>query len=943
MAAKYEDVDFLIVTALKEETQAITELLEEKRPLAHDLLGKVSREGSADKYVVALTGIGGMGTNAAQAEAREALGRLNPNRVILTGIAAGFPEAGVDPGDILVPYAIVDYELAKLKEPSAGRLKKLLKFFRGKVKFEHRGLAICLSYGLWHAANTLGRDETSAWVDAIRVPRPDGIDHKPAVHSEGNSVLGSGEKVVATKFAETRKWLLKEFPRQAIGLEMESLGVQRACHVTDTPFLVVKASQDPGTKEKDTPDDKDIWRAYAAQAAAAFSIALIRRFELEYDALVIEHMNKVREIAQHFEQSAPKPAFTYKVSRAESYTQFKERIYFLRSQVPNVLIPNDGTPTIALHGGAGTGKTRIIKSLMGPLIDAGLCPVFVDLKEYSVEGKHGQDAEDPETLVQDILLAGSVPRRTPRELERLAGERGLVALIDGLNEVSNEARTMIIEYFSGLHRKGTCYLLVTDRFGPAVSLETFSHAAVDRLDPRTVEKIFDNNFGAGSFQKLSKRLRRIYRRPFFLSLALTSKRKFTRNSIWTGIFEEFFRNHLRMTGQELNLVAQSTLHAFNNDASFDLSRFKEMVNGAIYDLLVDAEVLGREDSGFEHHLWRDYFVSRYLAQNADDWKDPIFDVVTTFASSLECLSLTVEQLRDRAIKDTFLKLLFDWNYFAAAGCISDFQEDDPQPRQLSPSIRSAILAAIAEKRFDAIQRTRKRADELIRDHRYDFAIPFSKAETREALAQHVKNLNGTENWFKCWRALFTKASGEKVIKQEIDLIASDDSLIGWTAANLARRSIVNEKGMQRFRDIYGQACKSEESKSIRWRVVHILGAFPSSDNVELLLKALQGDPYHWVQYGAARALVEIASQSDKDIREQVLGSLGEFIRTYDQPKLWIRRQIFREIIEAVFIRSPKPGWKEAVLLILTTVVQREVEQSYQDLLNERLSAFKSYD
>ncbi len=953
MLASYEEVDFLIVTTLSAETDAVRELLEEEKPLTHYIVGKISREGSNDRYVVALTEIGEMGTNAAQAAVGEALNRLNPKRVILTGIAAGFPEAGVNLGDILIPNAIVPYELTKIKEPSAGRWKtcwrwlfNLLRFQsqQKKVEYEHRAFPAPVSYQLWHAAKTLGSNGTCPWAQEIKEPRPDGTNKKPVAHTNSLSVLGSGDKIVASKFAEVRKWLLEEFPHKAIGLEMESYGVQKACQVREIPFLVVKASQDPATQEKDVLGKKDLWRVYAAEAAAAFTIALIRRFELQEESdLLSQHRQEVIRIAQNFERDIPKPSFTYKVSRSRSYAFLKEGVYDLRSQELSVLIPDAATPAIALHGGGGTGKTRIIKSLISRLIDAELCPVLVDLRRYSIECEGWQERGGLGSLIRDILLAGSIPRRTARELERLTKKARLVVLIDGLNEVPREARTILVDYFQGLRREGTCYLLVTDRFGPWEFSGTFSHAAVDKLDLNAVKAVFDSEFGAGSFEQLAERLRRIYQRPFFLSLALGTRRKFEGKHMWTGIFEEFFRGQLRMTPENLDKAAKATVDAFDKDGRFNLDKFKQTVNGNIYQALVEAEVLGREGKGFEHHLWRDYLASRYLAQDKDAWKNSVFDVLTTFSSSLECLSLTVEQLADQGLKDTFLKMVFDWNYSAAADCIADFREDEPEPRQLSPSIRSAILVAVAEKRFDAVQRTRQRANEILRDHRYQLARPFIEAKSREALMKHVIRLSGPGDWFRQWKALFTKGNGERLGTEEINLIASNDSLIGWATANLARRSILDKEGQQRVRDIYREVGKSENTESVRWRVVHVLGAYSDASNVALLLKAAMYDPYHWVQYGAVRALIEIASQSGKELRELALEGLAEFIKSYSSTKLWMRRQIFGEIIEAAFIRNPKPGWKEAVEPILTLVVQSETDPSYQKVLSDRLSDFKSYN
>jgi len=109
-----EQVDFLIVTALAIETASVRRLLEDPKDLPDDILGSVPRSESLARYSIAVTEIGRMGTAAAQAVAAKALLRLNPKRVVLVGIAAGFPESGIEYGDVMVPYGIMPYGLVKV-------------------------------------------------------------------------------------------------------------------------------------------------------------------------------------------------------------------------------------------------------------------------------------------------------------------------------------------------------------------------------------------------------------------------------------------------------------------------------------------------------------------------------------------------------------------------------------------------------------------------------------------------------------------------------------------------------------------------------------------------------------------------------------------------------------------------------------------------------------
>jgi hypothetical protein len=158
-------------------------------------------------------------------------------------------------------------------------------------------------------------------------------------------------------------------------------------------------------------------------------------------------MKEVKQMVQNFRRDAPDPPFSYKVSRAASYANLKEGIYDSISQDPSVLIPYAAAPTLALHGGGGTGKSTIIRSLFEKFVESELYPIFIDLKRYSIGQKKPRGSNDPEILLQDVLQDGGAPRRTPREIELLAKECRVIAVLDGLNEVSRELRMTLVDYF----------------------------------------------------------------------------------------------------------------------------------------------------------------------------------------------------------------------------------------------------------------------------------------------------------------------------------------------------------------------------------------------------------------------------------------------------------------------------------------------------------------
>jgi len=936
-----EEVDFLVVTALDVETVAVRRLLEDLRQLPHDVLGSVSREESPAKYSVALTEIGRMGTAAAQGAAMQALLRSKPKRVLLVGVAAGFPEAGIGYGDVMIPYAVVPYGLAKISESTPGVWPKrawnwlLRKLHFGGLNVEHRGIAVAVSEPLWHAANTLAQQPEARWATGIAEARPDGLARAPTVHSAGYSVLGSGDEVISSEGAEQRKWLVKQYGRNAIGLEMEGWGVLSACHAREKPFLVVKASQDPATGEKDRAGLKDRWRRYAAEAAAAFAVAIIRRFQIPDTQLLSSYRQEAALLDRSYLRAAPQPPFNYTVSIAGTYSSLRRGIYEANSRDLAVLLPTADRPFIALHGGGGTGKTRIARTIFEKLLDEQVCPVFLDLKKASGQLLN----KDPLRTITDIIVAASAPRCTPAELRLLAAQARVGVIIDGLNELSRESRTLLIDFFQSLHAEVGCYILVTVRHGLPDPLPRFVHAMVDRLEPALVQRVFDGTFGVGSFGRLDARLREIYLRPFFLSLAVRTGRQYEGKHVWSGIFEEFFLSQLGLTEERVDLIASATFGALGESGSVDIAALRASLGGE-FATLVASEVLTSDESGFEHELWRDYLLSRYLARDPDKWTDKWFDAATTFASSIECLPLTVEQLATAAARDALLKAVYDWNYVAAADCIRELRTDEPAPRQLSLGIRVAILAAIAEKRFDAVQRTRVRAEDILRGHSDDFARPLILAESRGRLVQHVAGLMSPEPWYAQWKELFIRPDGQALSPGETAAVSSGDSLIGWTAANAIRRGTVDEQQLEWLRDAYRQNRAADTNKTVRWRIVHVLGAFPTEANAAQLLEALTADPYHWVKYGAARALVETAANAGDALAMSVLSTLQDAVTNLGQHQLWMRRQILREAIETAFIRGAAPGWRNKVTSLLELAVAQS-DLQYREELNLRLNAFRN--
>lgn len=926
-------VDFLIVTALDVERDAVEKLLENPRRYGDDIVGTIPRYRLPANQLVALITLAGMGSIDARKGTMRALKDYQPKHVILTGICAGFHERDVELGDVLVPFIIAPYEMAKIKEAMTSEGKM-------DIIYEHRGMKSRVSFMLWQAANEIRLKGITNWVELIDEPRPDTKTIPPNVHSREYSVFGCGDKVVSAEDAEPRKWLLNE-SKYSIGLDMEASGAQDACFETDTPFAVVKAVQDNGTADKDKPEDRDLWRPYAAQAAAAFTYELIHRFELPSDPLFIQHMKDVRD-AVNWERrylDELKAKFDYTVSTAQFVEDLRQGRPHLAGQSPSVLIPHDTNRNIVLHGGGGTGKSTIIRSIFVVILERDLCPVLINLKQY-IEPATEKDAH---ALASHIICLCSSPQRTLADLRKLSHMTRLTLMIDGFNEIKQPERDALNSQLREMREAGgNCFVLIADRSDSTDLGATYTHAMVDRLTRESVRLIFNSNVREKVYEDLDPELQEIYCRPFFLSLAIRTGKSFTGARLWSSIFVLFFRDHLGIQDEKLGALASLVLDSLVNSIPVK-SQFAEFNNirPDLYSELVTAEVI-RDDGSYEHHLWRDFLASHALAQQSALWNEDGFDAVTTLASSLESITLTVEQLPTQEQKHQFLQKVFDWNLSATARSVANLgSEEGEDARRIGREVRIAVLAAVAEKRFDPVQHTRLKANELLKNLDDDLARQFLGAETRGQIADISNAVVSSQAWFTQWKDLFAINDGEM---NGIDIISSDDAILGWASANTARRVHLTNEQQEALRNLYRSSLSDDSKKTIRWRIVHVLGAHPSGENTDLLCEALNDDAYRWVRYGAARALVETAAKCDAELKTKVLSQLQEFIRSQapENESFHFHALILKEIIETSFMQTPNQGWRSDMLPILELIPRTLIDTTYAANYQNRVLEFADY-
>lgn len=244
-----ERYDVLVLTALQEEFLAVKEVFNPSEE-SSDLSAVATFDAnSGQRQLIRIAAVGEMGPVQAGIAAYRWLAESKAPIVILVGIAAGL--AGKHSlGEVVVPTAVYDYELAKVFDGD--------KTLRPMVAESNKS---------WHlsAQSLSAKWSPPAWI-ADMAPLAGGAPNPP---SSFEAVVASGAKVIAD---EEMAHDVTSFHGKASLIEMEGSGVSAATKAIgpDRSFLIVKSISDFADSEKE-----DGWHSYASHAAAHFARALI--------------------------------------------------------------------------------------------------------------------------------------------------------------------------------------------------------------------------------------------------------------------------------------------------------------------------------------------------------------------------------------------------------------------------------------------------------------------------------------------------------------------------------------------------------------------------------------------------------------------------------------------------------------------------------------------
>ncbi len=220
-------------------------------------------------------------------------------------------------------------------------------------------------------------------------------------------------------------------------------------------------------------------------------------------------------------------------------------------------------------------------------------------------------------------------------------------------------------------------------------------------------------------------------------------------------------------------------------------------------------------------------------------------------------------------------------------------------------METALLAMLAERRWDLIRATAERVTDALRLFPPGLAGRFLEVASLTELVDLVSTTVFTSPEFEQWRRLFTTRPDAEAADEMVELITDADSVTGWTVANVLKRARLNSSQQAQLRTLLNEASDA----TIRWRVAHALGAHPSLETLEVLLAALS-DPDQWVRYGAIRSLVEGAAR-DEAVRRSVFDRLADRVVS-----LIGDERTLEELERSLLLTKPPEDWGEAVEPVL---------------------------
>lgn len=619
-----------------------------------------------------------------------------------------------------------------------------------------------------------------------------------------------------------------------------------------------------------------------------------------------KQVNVLRQSVEAYLDSSaelePTPSFTYSVGWFENYESLFQGDASTTSGIEAISERAISTGRVLMSGKGGGAKTVVIRRLMRRCLKENNVPAILDLKKWTSLQYQEWKSLVGSVVRMDYLLANLGPKQfSVMQLDSLPLNIKRLIFVDGLNEVTQGFGQEIIETIDEYAQLAVqTGIVVADRMARRTFIDEkrWRIASIAPLAPNEVRKQLKYKLGRSSlFDAADADTRALLSSPYFLNSLLRDRTPTAHTS--SGTIHNYFVQHASLSEPEIDVAAGAAYLAYKSSRSrsFPIDDFRQAAGNKITKKLIDAKallVVGTLVS-FDHHLKHDFLASRHAVKRGD-WSPEVLGVLTFDASSFDALFMSLQQMSSSDGADYLIKNIYNWNPYGAAYALTD---GGSQGRTLvSSEMQTVIITMLAERQWDLMKATQTKARDSLR--------LFPKTEVQKfLLASRLKELFPIVNavairqlWFNEWKHLFTRQGKAAARDVDVKQILNGDSLLGWTAANVLKRLPVSERSQVLLRKLI-----RKEDKTVRWRIVHVLGSFPTRRNLAVLFDRLDRDGYHWVRYGATRSLVEMAALGSDQIRRQIFVGIAKRAKALSKDE-----KSLREFGSAIFIeqkRAPK--------------------------------------
>src|SRR5689334_14315840 len=625
----------------------------------------------------------------------------------------------------------------------------------------------------------------------------------------------------------------------------------------------------------------------------------------------------------------PQPPFQFEIGWSSSYERLLLEEFDLGiTSATEILTRALESGRVLISGRAGAAKTTVVYRLVRELLSKqSVLPIVLNLKEWQAPfyADWSTLPEDFTFRLNFLLERLAVPRISLAILDSIDPRVFRVLLMDGLNEITPRIAQEIISVFDEYVRRASqSAVIITDR------VVRRSFADVSRWRLCALKPLADDEIRT-QLQSQPEKLqafdaslgghRQLFRIPLFLDLFLRSARLPGGLLTTEEEMRYYFEEQIGLTDEEIAVAARAAFEIYQSQQArtFPIATLQDKVGQEITAKLAASSIKVTNDGSayFFHHLHHDYLVARYIASNESQWTQEGFDALTFKAASFDSLALALEQLRTSDQADRFIQALYDWNVYAPAYALAEAHQGGLVV--VSPDMQRVVYAMLAEKRWDFMLQTSERASDAL-------SVFPEGSDARELLAlgsledllNFVKALHMAGNRYAKWQTVFCSSADTSLEPDVFREITAPDSIIGWTLANVLKRTITSMDRQQELRDWAKQrGCNS----TVIWRIVHVLGAFPTEQNFKFLLDILDTHTVIWPRYGALRSLVELAGKSPQtELRTRVFEALSKRVAELSSSHLLL------ELQRALFVRNAPPGWAQAAFPLVNSIYERQTQE-----------------